>query len=241
MMADGIHKNHVIIINGDNEARHTENVQSAINAFREENTGSLPIDISVASAGKVTGADHFYKANAQGIEQMIEDIRKNSDEDDNICVYITGHGSKTKDNKPSIALINGTTQTFEDFQQKLDLIPYGERVVISDLCLGGSSISLFANDKTTLVSAGSAGEETECQKFSPLFWAAVKTVDENKDGLATVQERFAYATSSLTTDDFIPLYYSPVGPETTLMGQTEKAFPFKPEVIDCESEQELQA
>lgn len=56
---------------------------------------------------------------------------------------------------------------------QLDQLPFKQRVVVMDQCLGGNFGKRFLNDpKTLFVASGSKHEEVCCQEFSPQFFAS---------------------------------------------------------------------
>src|SRR5215831_15037121 len=103
-MGDGIQKKFAIIINGDGEARHLENVETAIRALRAEEK-SVPYQISVASPQRPRQAvDRYIQPRSNHLPSLLDGLKNQMDEDDLLTIYVTGHGGKTKEGKECTAL-----------------------------------------------------------------------------------------------------------------------------------------
>ena len=205
-MGDGVQNKFALILNGDTEARHLENVDRAINALRKE----APYQISVAStsAPKDVHAS-FQPATEIGLRNLIDGLAHQMDDDDLLVFYTTGHGDVGNNGEGCVALPQGCF-SLATLNDELKKIKYGQRIVVMDQCYGGRSLPLFENPKTAIVTQSSPGEQVSCQMFAPYFWSD-QVPDKDGDGIITIQERYEYAmdtgqTTSLTQS----LIYDPI-------------------------------
>jgi len=90
-MGDGIQNKYALIINGDTEPRHLQNVERAIQALRSE----ASYQIAVASPTKPQGAvEHFVPPDPKDLEFLIQGMKSRIDNDDLLVVYVTGYGGR---------------------------------------------------------------------------------------------------------------------------------------------------
>ncbi|HKY62992.1 MAG TPA: thioredoxin domain-containing protein, partial [bacterium] len=233
-MGDGLVKKHAVILNGDVEARHTENVERAIRALRRE--GDYRISVLSTQAPKAR-VDHYVAAEETKLEELISGLKSRIDDDDLLVVYATGHGQS--DGEGCIALPKKSCLPFQKLQAELEKLSYGRRIVVMDNCFSGNGLRLFANSKTSVVTQGSPGETVSCQTFSPFFWSE-DVKDADGDGKISVQERYAFAldqgrTASLT-QFFSP---EPVGFSGAIAARPFKTKDGKP--VEVKSGAELEA
>jgi thiol-disulfide isomerase/thioredoxin len=196
-MGDGLVKKYAVILNGDIEPRHQENVDRAIRALRRE--GNYDISV-VSTVAPKTRADHYLVAEEKALQELVSGLKLRIDDDDLLVVYVTGHGQAEGDG--CVGLPKKSCLPFSKLQQEIDQLSYGKRIVVMDNCFSGNGLRLFANPKTSVVTQGSPGETVSCQTFSPFFWSEGVS-DQDGDGKISLQERYAFAlekgrTASLT-------------------------------------------
>lgn len=217
-MAGEIRK-YALIINGDTEERHLQNVDRSIGVLKRQ--GYETFVASPSKPGQM--ADHYVPANITNIRELIAELRSKISEQDELVIYTTGHGEGTKD-AGSLCLRDGCD--YKTMSSLLEGIRYGRRTVIMDQCYGGNWDKLFLKDPRTLfISSGSKTEKVCCQEFAPNFWAE-KVPDLNRDGKINWQERYANVMNNVSSSvpQFIP---SPGYIE-------EGTSPFKPAVLKIE-------
>ncbi|MBI4237254.1 MAG: hypothetical protein HY696_02400 [Deltaproteobacteria bacterium] len=198
---------HAVIINGDTEGRHLENVERSIRTLKAQG-----YTVHVASPQRPTTPlgpdDHYAKADLKGIKTLLTGARAQLDDNDELVIYTTGHGDQKKETG-SLCLTTGCKTPGVD--QFLDELPYGQRVVVMDQCYSGNWSHRFADDPRTLfIAAGSKGETVCCQDFAPHFWSS-KVPDLNRDGTASWQERYAYAIAQGKTKASFPQFVRSAG------------------------------
>ncbi len=195
-MGDGLVRRYAVILNGDTEPRHQENVDRAVRALRKE--GSYDISVASTKAPREK-PDRFVAAEEAKIQELIAGLKGRMDDDDLLVVYVTGHGQSEGE---GCVGLSKSCLPFQKLQSQIDRLPYGQRIVVMDNCYSGNGLRLFANPKTSVVTQGSPGETVSCQTFSPYFWSE-KIPDGNGDGKLSLEERYAFAleqgqTASLT-------------------------------------------
>lgn len=212
-------RNVAIIINGDTEQRHLQNVDRAIAALKAEDAS---YEIAVASTQQPSQpqlVSHYKPADAAGIRQLVSELTPTLQGDDTLVIYVTGHGS-LGDRDEGCVELNGSCYSLASLRNELARLRFGKRIVVMDQCYAGRGFRLFADDKTTVVTEGSSNETVCCGDFAPYFWSSQVT-DLNNDRMLTVEERVLYALrrghpSSLTQ------YYSP-STRLSLSGTSERA------------------
>ena len=195
-MGDGLVQKYAVILNGDIEPRHQENVDRAIRALRRE--GNYDISVASTRAPKAR-ADQYVAAEEASLQGLVSGLKGRMDDDDLLVVYVTGHGQAGGEGCVGLPK---SCLSFQKLQQEIDKLPHGKRIVVMDNCFSGNGLRLFANSKTSVVTQGSPGETVSCQTFSPFFWSD-RVNDADADGKISLQERYAFAleegrTASLT-------------------------------------------
>lgn len=229
-MGDGIQRRYAILINGDTESRHIENIETAIRALRSEGDYRIYVASTQAPQETVTA---YSNADAASLRRLISGIP--SDDDDQIVIYTTGHGDPGSEGNGCIRLPDQCLE-LSAFHNAVDRLPYGRRIFVSDNCYGGGALSLFANPRTTLVTQGSPGETVSCETFSPYFWSS-EAEDRNRDGVLSIQERYAFALREGQTDSHT-IFFENANP-ASLSGRSAPNNPFPREVVNVHSGEEL--
>jgi hypothetical protein len=189
-MGDGVQKKYALIINGDTEPRHLENVDRAIHALRREEK----YQISVASTQRAHELiDHFATPDLHtGLEPLIQGLKSQLDDDDLLVVYVTGHGEKGTRGEGCVSLPDGCFSLGE-LEKKLRPLPYGKRIVVMESMLFWKR-HFFVCKPANNHRDGGLSENSSVANSSALFWAD-RVPDLNGDGVLTVSERYAYALS----------------------------------------------
>jgi len=171
---------YAVIINGDREGRHLQNVERAGAELAKSG-----FSLYVASPQKPElPTDQYVPANKRDVAGLLESLRGRMGPDDELVIYTTGHGAES-----GMCLEDGCNT--ENIVAELDHLPYSKRVVVMDQCFGGNFTGRFVDDPRTLfVSAGSKDETVCCGEFAPRFWAA-DVPDLNGDGVVSFAERHA--------------------------------------------------
>jgi thiol-disulfide isomerase/thioredoxin len=231
---DGIPRRFALIINGDpEEARHFENVERAVQTLKSEDPD---YHIAVASSRPPkTPVAAYLPPNAQNLKALIRGLAREADGDDLFLFYVTGHGNEGKDKKGCVALPDGCLD-HSTLAGDIQTISYGQRIVIMDDCYSGGAVSLFSDEKSTVITAGSPGEQVSCQSFSPYLWDE-KVPDPNGDGVVTLAERYRFALKKGHPLTFSH-YFAPQG-SVSLTGSPEKRPPFPSEVLRVRTGEEL--
>ncbi len=194
-MGDGKVRRIAIIINGDNSDKHLGNVERASKLFEDKEYQTHVVSTEKPS----TSVDSFTKINQANLSKLLAKLRGKIDDDDEIVIYVTGHGD-SKGNGcieiPGKCLKQNSAQIRRLFNLK-----YGKRTVIMSQCFSGNWAEKFKNDPNTLfMSAGSKGETVCCEDFDPhLLSNDTKIPDQNNDGTITWKERYQYAISHKQT------------------------------------------
>lgn len=192
---DGMQRKVVLVINGDDQstsrAAHQNNVNRALHLLL--NSGFVEMYLALPTDHKLQpgrSVIHRDKATRDGIDRLIDMLSQRLDEDDELVVYMTGHGGESTNSQnrheAGIVLLNHETYAFSDLAEKLRSVRYGHRTVMIDTCMAGGGISHFTDPghKTTGITLGAMGENVFCQRLSPFFWESdeSKITDLNHDG-----------------------------------------------------------
>lgn len=188
-MGDGIVRRIAVILNGDTEERHLQNVDRASKLLGEKG-----YDLYVASPKQPQGKTTLLAEPTQkGVEKILKDLEGKLDDDDELFIYTTGHGGD--EGGGCLGLKDTCLEKDSPAFKKLFSLPYGKRTVVMSQCYGGNWAKLYINDpKTLFVSAGSKGEKSCCQLFDPFFFGADAAIaDMNGDGTISWSERYRSA------------------------------------------------
>lgn len=184
-------RTHLVIINGDTEARHKGNVINAINTGLKNNAASIHL-AGISSKEVKTVKKH--KGDLAGIEEMFRGVNKNYREGDIIFIYVTGHG-----NKGVFVLEDHEETGHNTLLQTLEKNLKGKNIVfVSDACYSADFVNLLMESKkfgsVTAMSPGLKDETTSCTLFATPFWHAIShAMDLDGNGIATLEEAFSFA------------------------------------------------
>ena len=161
------------------------------------------IDAIEAAAESVTSSDRirvFRVSNAtrKNILDHFESMRTNVSKNDQVTLYLVGHGSyddyEYKFNLP------GPDLTGEDIAQALDGLPGANQLLVNTSSASGAIIDLLAANDRVLVVATRSGVERHATRFGGYFAAALSnsSADTDKNQLITAAEAFSYAQRQVT-------------------------------------------
>jgi tetratricopeptide (TPR) repeat protein len=206
-----------LIVNGDTEARHLENVERSLRALAADGYETYVVSPRQPKAP----CDRSVSPTLQNVRDLTAQLKGDADVD--LAIYTTGHGDYA-DGDGKLCLLH--TCNYREIASALDAIRYGRRVVIMDQCYGGNFAQRFLDDpKTLFISAGSDRQQTCCQDFSVRFWSPDRrALDRNGDGVVSWQERFDYAMA-VPPKDSTPTFIASEG-----YVQPGKA-PFEPRLL----------
>ncbi|MFH1728191.1 MAG: thioredoxin domain-containing protein [Pseudomonadota bacterium] len=201
-------KKYALLVNGDWEKRHQENIDKAKSVLR------------------ALGFNIFFADSLESLRTVAKEILENLTMNDELLIYTTGHG-RLHENIPLLVLKDGV-YSFEVLEV-FNSFSYKQRTIIMDQCYSGNWAPLFLNKQRTLfISSGSEIESVCCNNFTPYFWSE-DVPDLNNDGLINWQERFAFVIEKEQVQSF-PRFVPNVGYE--LNGEDA----FSRLVIEVESE-----
>lgn len=183
-------KTHMLILNGDREARHLKNTRMAIEAGLSNKAAS--IYMAGISERIPEGVSHF-KGDDRGIREMVIQASENSKEGDTFLIYVTGHGERDAFIKE-----DGSHIGHKAF---LKILLQGGRersiMFISDACYSANFVDMLMRSglpDVTAMSPGLENEQTTCDFFARPYWHAIKSgMDLDSDNVATIEEAFYYA------------------------------------------------
>lgn len=201
-MRDGIVNKFAIIINGGEECRHQRNVGLSLDILESQGyetfvASSEQTDLydccfyeyglPLASPDVTEEADHYFAPTRDKIQLYVREIQRRIDDDDELLIYITGHGSGE-------GFCLGEDCATQDLMSLMDISRYGQRVVVMAQSLSGNWSEIFLNDPHTIFISGASYGEIASSQFSPLFWSD-NVPDLNEDGEISWQERYTSAVN----------------------------------------------
>lgn len=190
-----------ILINGDTEQRHIDNVGAAIDAMRDR---GIP-DSNIIVVGFYDKRKYpnilAFDSTRDGLRLLNSELTKlNLAKDDVPFVYTTGHGNYVN-NRGSLVFPKEEIDQ-EELLKVLDPLKNSRGIYLSDQCYSGSFPNLLMEKgfKGSAFAPTSEGKETECQFFSPLVFKLIKEgKDVNGDGKTELSEIYAFAIYNLNT------------------------------------------
>lgn len=221
------------VILGDTESHHLKNVDRAVETL----AGEADFEITVVSPEPPkTNVDlRYLQASAEVLANLSAGEQRG--ENNHVVFYVTGHGQETEEGGSCIRMPDGC-YPYTSLKTALDKIPYKTRVAVMDTCYAGNSVALFAEPKSSVVSAGSPGEQVSCKQVSPPFWSK-EIPDSDKDGVITVGERFSYVMQRYPAMISMAQYYAVS--EMSLAGIRPQKKPFATMPLTVHNGKELRA
>ncbi|MEQ1946277.1 MAG: C13 family peptidase [Bryobacteraceae bacterium] len=137
------------------------------------------------------------QATKANIQAKLADFAKNSKADDNVILFLIGHGSF--DEVGYKFNIPGLDVTANDLGAMLDKIP-AHIAVINMSSASGAMLSAVQKPKRVVVTATKSGTEKNATVFSRYFIEALRdpAADGDKNEIITVLEAFRYAEAKTT-------------------------------------------
>lgn len=200
-----------IIINGDNnEARHIENTDRAVEFAMSQGFDEIYVAFSGELKDGKSPIVHQFEATPSGVSRLFrifDEFDGNVSKDPFVFVYTTGHGGEDASQEPYIALTEGDLPG-DQLIKYLEPIAAekGHVLAVFDQCFSGALTGKLVSQVNGMaLSPGEVGEETSCQLFSPAFFEDLtesrKTqVDFDQDGQVSVQEAFFTAMDGYPKD-----------------------------------------
>jgi hypothetical protein len=189
-----VREKYAVLVNGDTERRHKENITRAYTTLRA--LGFEPAHIFVVSPPDRRGRlvkqtlrlapvpDNFWRV----MDELVETVGKN----DLLMVYGTGHGD-TDQGDSLLELRNGEVWP-ADLREEVDQCR-GDSVIVMDQCFSGGFADAFQGTKSRVIAISSVdkGHLTDCYAFAKTFWESFlhpERADANHDGRTSVREAF---------------------------------------------------
>lgn len=177
---------HVVIVEGlGGENAYAEAFARQVVTARRA-AASLTDDANI----RVFSAD---EANRDAILAHFGALRTSTDENDQLLVYLIGHGSyddvEYKFNIPGPDLIDS------EIAAALEDLPCRSQVVINTSSASGAAAESLQAEHRIVISATRSGVERHATRFGAYFTAALEdpTADVDKNRLISVQEAFDFA------------------------------------------------
>ncbi len=189
---------YAVLVNGDTERRHKDNVAEAYRTLRR--LGFPPERIFVLSprdrrAGLLP-ATLRLAPEPENIGRVMDELASKVQRGDVLLVYGTGHGDITDDGEGFLALRRGELWP-DEVREEIERLP-ADAVVVMDQCFSGAFAEGFrgTGKRAIVISTVDAKHETDCEYFAAAFWKAFlhpESADRNGDGKTSVHEAFAVA------------------------------------------------
>ena len=183
---------YALVVNGDDEPRHLQNVELALSVLEGEGYVTF-----VASPRQPKGAAQLWQEGTlDGLSALVGQLRAELDEQDDLLIYTTGHGDRDGA-RPTLCLQGRHNCLSDEVAELLDIVGVARRVVVMDQCYSGDWAPIFLDDPATaFLSTGNDDEKTSCGEFAPRYWApAAQVPDLDGDGRRDWHERYAYAVN----------------------------------------------
>ncbi len=191
---------YAVLVNGDSwEAKHMANIVRAEEVLGEigvppENMYSISRRFT-KELRPVPSPVHVYNNRTTSLELVLGEVQQRVQENDIIFFYVTGHGDDAQGG--CIDFPNGC-YGIDTFIDKLSFMKEKniDGIFLFDYCYSGifPEKIIDAGISVKVMTPAEGGETTQCQFFTPFFWAAVeKGVDYNNNGRATFFDAFRFA------------------------------------------------
>jgi hypothetical protein len=184
---------YVVVIEGlDGEPRYAEQFEEQIAAI-EEAAQSLttPDRVRVFRSGEASRVD---------VLQFFEDLRSKIAQNDQLALYLVGHGSY--DDHEYKFNIQGPDLTGDDLAGMLNGLAGSSQLLVNTGSASGAIAELAAGDNRLLILATRSGAERHATRFGNYFAAALNdpTADLDKNQLVSATEAFEFAERQV--DDY---------------------------------------
>ncbi len=179
---------YALIINGDMEERHLQNVERAVEALR---ANSLDKDSIIVSSANLRNATR------EKLEIIVSGMSGWLGPADGLIVYVTGHGTPE-----GFVLQDRSILKHDDFVSMMRPFRDKKTILVFDTCYSGALPEKLvgAGFNAVAMAPVAEGEESQCHLFSPYLWSAVRSgMDSNNDGKTTFEEVFRSAMEVYNT------------------------------------------
>lgn len=189
---------YAILLNGDTERRHKDNIAEAYRTLRALGFEGRhifvlsPRDRRAALLSETLRLAPVASNVGRALDRVGAEIRRG----DLLLVYGTGHGDITDDGEGYLALRRGELWP-DELRDELERLP-ADTVVVMDQCFSGAFADAFqgTQHRAIVISTVDARHETDCEYFTPAFWGSFlhpEKADRNRDGKTSVREAFELA------------------------------------------------
>jgi thiol-disulfide isomerase/thioredoxin len=198
-----------ILINGDTQANHQNNINLAIRKMSEEFDSILVVSQNKKSTPAGSEIRYVDISSNQNIKQVLIDWAQAQAQDNpaskhlEYFIYTTGHGSGSN----AISL-QSTELTQADFLSFYQALPKdSQKTIIMDQCFSGSWFSEKENglDENTLFYGLSLPKEpTYCVPFNQIFWGEERLSDFNNNSKKDITDRIMSAITNPGNQKYNP-------------------------------------
>jgi hypothetical protein len=152
-------------------------------------------DLCRTTAGDDSQVHLLYgnDARRENVKTLMEQLAKQAHPDDNLVVFLIGHGSfdgmDYKFNLPGPDITAGQLANW------LDAIPARQQLVVNTTSASGGSLEPLKSKQRAVITATKSGREITITVFAEFFLEAMQDTgaDTDKDDVVTALEAFRYA------------------------------------------------
>ena len=183
-----------VLINGDSEQRHKQNIARAYSTLSA--LGFDPAHIFVVSPPDRRNALPQTALRVAPLPdelwRVMDDLTNVVTENDLVVVYGTGHGDT--DQGDSLLELRRGELWSADLREEIDQYR-GRAVIVMDQCYSGGFVDAFQGTKRRVIVISSVDSRnlTDCTQFAQTFWDSFLhpgNADRNGDGKTSVREAF---------------------------------------------------
>jgi len=149
--------------------------------------------VATLSPAPVTRVFRGDEAQREPILEHLAALADTVAEDDQLFVYLIGHGSYDEEEyKFNVA---GPDLTDADLKTALDAIPTSNQVVVNTSSASGAAADVWQSDERVVITATRSGSERHATRFGEHFAASLNdpAADIDKNRIVTAQEAFNFA------------------------------------------------
>ncbi len=184
---------YAVLVNGDAERRHKENVARAYATLRA--LGFDPAHIFVVSPPdrrRLPKQTVRLAPSPENFWRVMDDLLGVIEPGDLMVLYGTGHGD-TDEGESLLELRKGELWP-SDLREEIDRCR-GDSVVVMDQCFSGGFSDAFQGTRSRVIAISSVDSRhlTDCYYFAMTFWESFlhpEQTDSNGDGKTSVREAF---------------------------------------------------
>ncbi len=189
---------YAVLINGDSERRHKDNVADAYETLQA--LGFAPDHIYVLSPRdrqfRFPSLTPRLSPVPTAFGHVMDQLGARISAGDLLLIYGTGHGDITDAGDGYLALRRGEIWP-DELRARVEKCK-GDSVIIMDQCFSGAFADGFEGTKSRVIviTTVDARHETDCFYFATTFWDAFlhpEKADRNHDGRTSVREAFDLA------------------------------------------------